>query len=295
MIFTGSGVALVTPFNDNTVNYSQLQSLIEWHITAGTQALIILGTTGEGVTLSTDEKKEVFTQAVRFAKRRIKIIANTGSNDTAASIELSLYAQRIGADGLLLVCPYYNKPSQRGLIAHFTAIADAVDIPCILYNVPGRTAVNLTAESCLVLAHHPRIVGIKEASHDLVQIETIIKHAPKGFAVYSGNDDQNDEILALGGQGIISVTGNIIPDRMAAFCAARLKGNALEAKAMHEGMMPLHTVLFIESNPVPVKTALTMMGHAVGPVRLPLVELEPHNALKLRTILIQQGLVTEDA
>jgi 4-hydroxy-tetrahydrodipicolinate synthase len=153
MIFTGSGVALVTPFNDNTVNYSQLQSLIEWHITAGTQALIILGTTGEGVTLSTDEKKEVFTQAVRFAKRRIKIIANTGSNDTAASIELSLFAQKVGADGLLLVCPYYNKPSQRGLIAHFTAIAEEVDIPCILYNVPGRTAVNLTTESCLVLAH----------------------------------------------------------------------------------------------------------------------------------------------
>lgn len=295
MIFTGSGVALVTPFNDNTVNYSQLQSLIDWHITAGTQALIILGTTGEGVTLSTDEKKEVFTQAVRFAKRRIKIIANTGSNDTAASIELSLFAQKVGADGLLLVCPYYNKPSQRGLIAHFTAIADAVDIPCILYNVPGRTAVNLTTESCLVLAQHPRIVGVKEASHDLTQIETIIKHAPKGFAVYSGNDDQNDEILSLGGHGVISVTGNIIPDRLSAFCSARLKGNALEAKAMHEGMMPLHTVLFIESNPVPVKTALTMMGHPVGPVRLPLVELEPHNALKLRTILIQQGLVTEDA
>ena len=295
MIFTGSGVALVTPFSDNAVNYTQLQALIEWHINAGTQALIILGTTGEGVTLSTAEKKEVFTQAVRFAKRRIKIIANTGSNDTAASIELSLFAQKIGADGLLLVCPYYNKPSQRGLIAHFTAIADAVDIPCILYNVPGRTSVNLTAESCCALAQHPRIVGVKEASHDLAQIDTIIKHAPKGFAIYSGNDDQNEAILALGGHGVISVTGNLIPERLAAFCTARLKGNALEAKAMHEGMMPLHTVLFIESNPVPAKAALNQMGHPVGSVRLPLVELEPQNALKLRTVLIHQGLVTEES
>lgn len=295
MIFTGSGVALVTPFSDNTVNYTQLQALIEWHIKAGTQALVILGTTGEGVTLSTAEKKEVFTQAVRFAKRRIKIIANTGSNDTAASIELSLYAQKIGADGLLLVCPYYNKPSQRGLIAHFTAIADAVEIPCILYNVPGRTSVNLTAESCLELAKHPHIVGIKEASHDLVQIESIIKKAPKGFAVYSGNDDQNEAILALGGVGVISVTGNLIPERLAKFCKAHLSGNTLEAKAMHEAMMPLHSVLFIESNPVPAKTALRMMDHPVGSVRLPLVEMEAANTLKLRTVLIQQGLVTEEA
>lgn len=295
MIFTGSGVALVTPFSDNTVNYTQLQALIEWHIKAGTQALVILGTTGEGVTLSTAEKKEVFTQAVRFAKRRIKIIANTGSNDTAASIELSLYAQKIGADGVLLVCPYYNKPSQRGLMAHFTAIADAVDIPCILYNVPGRTSVNLTAESCIELAKHPRIVGIKEASHDLAQIETIIKHAPKGFAVYSGNDDQNEAIMALGGVGVISVTGNLIPERLAKFCKAHLIGNTLEAKAMHEAMMPLHSVLFIESNPVPAKTALRMMDHPVGSVRLPLVEMEAANTLKLRTVLIQQGLVTEEA
>lgn len=295
MIFTGSGVALVTPFNDNTVNYTQLQALIEWHIKAGTQALVILGTTGEGVTLSTAEKKEVFTQAVRFAKRRIKIIANTGSNDTAASIELSLYAQKIGADGVLLVCPYYNKPSQRGLMAHFTAIADAVKIPCILYNVPGRTSVNLTAESCLELAKHPHIVGIKEASHDLAQIESIIKQAPKGFAVYSGNDDQNEAILALGGVGVISVTGNLIPERLAKFCKAHLSGNTLEAKAMHEAMMPLHSVLFIESNPVPAKTALRMMDHPVGSVRLPLVEMEAANTLKLRTVLIQQGLVTEEA
>ena len=295
MIFTGSGVALVTPFSDNTVNYTQFQALIEWHIKAGTQALVILGTTGEGVTLSTAEKKEVFTQAVRFAKRRIKIIANTGSNDTAASIELSLYAQKIGADGLLLVCPYYNKPSQRGLIAHFSAIADAVEIPCILYNVPGRTSVNLTAESCLELAKHPRIVGIKEASHDLDQIETIIQQAPKGFAVYSGNDDQNEAILALGGVGVISVTGNLIPERLAKFCKAYLSSNTLEAKAMHEAMMPLHRVLFIESNPVPAKTALRMMDHPVGSVRLPLVEMEAANTLKLRTVLIQQGLVTEEA
>lgn len=295
MIFTGSGVALVTPISDNTVNYTQLQALIEWHIKAGTQALIILGTTGEGVTLSTAEKREVFTQAVRFAKRRIKIIANTGSNDTAASIELSLFAQTIGADGLLLVCPYYNKPSQRGLIAHFTAIADAVEIPCILYNVPGRTSVNLTAASCLELALHPRIVGIKEASHDLVQIETIIKQVPHGFAVYSGNDDQNEAILSLGGVGVISVTGNLIPERLATFCKAHLSGSTLEAKAMHEAMMPLHSVLFIESNPVPAKTALRMMDHPVGSVRLPLVEMEAANTLKLRTVLIQQGLVTEEA
>lgn len=291
MIFKGSGVALVTPFNETGINYDVLKELIDWHIKSGTHALIIMGTTGEGATLRYLEKIELFKKALEFGKGRIKMIANTGSNDTASSIELSLIAQEMGYDGLLMVSPYYNKPTQRGLIAHFTAIADAVKIPIILYNVPGRCSVNLSAESCISLSKHPNIVGVKEASHDLVQIKQIIDGADESFKVYSGNDDQNLDILKLGGYGIISVTANCVPERLAALCDTFFKGDLQSAELIQKRCETLNEILFIESNPVPIKETLNLMGKNVGSVRLPLVELEDSHRSQLIMVLKQEGLI----
>lgn len=291
MIFKGSGVALVTPFNETGINYDVLKELIDWHIKSGTHALIIMGTTGEGATLRYLEKIELFKKALEFGKGRIKMIANTGSNDTASSIELSLIAQEMGYDGLLMVSPYYNKPTQRGLIAHFTAIADAVKIPIILYNVPGRCSVNLSAESCITLSKHPNIVGVKEASHDLVQIKQIIDGVDESFKVYSGNDDQNLDILKLGGYGIISVTANCVPERLSALCETFFKGDLQSAELIQKRCEVLNEILFIESNPVPIKETLNLMGKNVGSVRLPLVELEDSHRSQLIMVLKQEGLI----
>lgn len=291
MIFKGSGVALVTPFNETGINYDVLKELIDWHIQSKTQALIIMGTTGEGATLRYLEKIELFKKALEFGKGRIKMIANTGSNDTASSIELSLIAQEMGYDGLLMVCPYYNKPTQRGLIAHFSAIADAVKIPIILYNVPGRCAVNLSAESCITLSKHPNIVGVKEASHDLNQIKQIIDGVDETFKVYSGNDDQNLDILKLGGYGMISVTANCVPDRCATLCETFFKGDLQSAELIQKNCETLNEILFIESNPVPIKETLNLMGKKVGSVRLPLVELEDVHRSQLIMVLKNEGLI----
>lgn len=291
MLFKGTGVALVTPFNATGINFDVLKELIEWHITSGTQALIIMGTTGEGATLNQSEKIALFEKALEFANGRITMIANTGSNDTQASIELSLLVQEMGYDGLLMVCPYYNKPTQRGLIAHFTAIADAVSTPIILYNVPGRTAVNLSAESCIYLSSHQNIVGVKEASHDLKQITEILEHCDKSFNVYSGNDDQNLEILKLGGLGIISVTANCVPERCVELCETFFNDDIKRAEDIQLSLATLNDVLFIESNPVPIKTALNLMGKNVGVCRLPLVSLETKNSETLIQVLKQEGLI----
>lgn len=291
MLFKGSGVALVTPFDENGINYHVLKELIEWHITSGTKALIIMGTTGEGATLRQSEKLDLFEKALSYAKGRIVMIANTGTNDTQASIELSLDAQLMGYDGLLMVCPYYNKPTQRGLIAHFTAIADEVNLPIILYNVPGRTAVNLSAESCIYLSSHKNIVGVKEASHDINQITEILEHCDNDFYVYSGNDDQNLEILKLGGMGIISVTANCVPKRCAELCDCFFNNDLIQAESIQASLSSLNDVLFIESNPVPIKSALNMMGKNVGPCRLPLVSLESKNREALILVLKQEGLI----
>lgn len=291
MLFKGSGVALVTPFDENGINYHVLKELIEWHITEGTQALIIMGTTGEGATLRQSEKLDLFEKALSYAKGRIVMIANTGTNDTQASIELSLDAQLMGYDGLLMVCPYYNKPTQRGLIAHFTAIADAVNLPIILYNVPGRTAVNLSAESCIYLSSHQNIVGVKEASHDLNQIKEILENCNTDFSVYSGNDDQNLDIMKLGGMGIISVTANCVPKRCAELCDCFFNNDLIQAESIQASLSSLNDVLFIESNPVPIKSALNMMGKNVGPCRLPLVSLESKNREALILVLKQEGLI----
>ena len=289
MLFKGSGVALVTPFNENGIDLDQLRSLIEWHIETKTDALIIMGTTGEGAVLNDEEKTILLSEAINVGKDRIVMVANTGTNDTKASIQWSLKAQAMGYDGLLMVCPYYNKPTQRGLIAHFTAIADAVNLPIILYNVPGRTSVNLSAQSCIQLAKHPNIVGVKEASHDLNQIKTIID-GTKNFAVYSGNDDQNLDILKLGGQGFISVTGNLVPEKVKALSDAYFKDDLTGAERIQNSLAALNDVLFIESNPVPIKSALNHIDKNVGACRLPLVELEVQNQAKLIEVMIASGV-----
>lgn len=289
MVFKGSGVALVTPFNENGIDLDKLRDLIEWHIEAKTDALIIMGTTGEGAVLSDEEKTLLLKEAIKIGKGRICMVANTGTNDTHASIQWSLKAQAMCYDALLMVCPYYNKPTQRGLIAHFTTIADAVNLPIILYNVPGRTSVNLSAEACTQLAHHKNIVGVKEASHDLNQIKAIIDNTVD-FAVYSGNDDQNLEILKLGGQGFISVTGNLVPAQVKALSDAFFASDVDLAERLQNELAALNDVLFIESNPVPVKVALNHIGKAVGSCRLPLVDLEAQNLAKLVSVLEASGL-----
>lgn len=289
MLFRGSGVALVTPFNEHGIDLQVLRDLIEWHIKAKTDALIIMGTTGEGAVLNDEEKTILLEEALKIGKDRIVMVANTGTNDTRASIQWSLKAQAIGYDGLLMVCPYYNKPTQRGLIAHFTAIADAVKLPIILYNVPGRTSVNLSAASCIHLANHPNIVGVKEASHDLNQIKAIIDG--KGdFAVYSGNDDQNLDILNLGGQGFISVTGNLVPEKVKALSDAYFNKDLNSAERIQNSLAALNDVLFIESNPVPIKAALNHIGKKVGYCRLPLVALEAQNHAKLIEVMKASGV-----
>jgi 4-hydroxy-tetrahydrodipicolinate synthase len=276
-LFIGSGVALITPFNEKLeVNYDMLKKLILWHINMGTDALIICGTTAESATLSLAEKKEIIKFSVEVANHRIPVIAGTGSNDTYASIELSRYAKSVGVDGLLIVAPYYNKPTQRGIIAHYEAIASAVELPIILYNVPSRTGVNIEVDTVAHLSKIKHIVAIKEASGNLEQISQIIKKVPLAFDVYSGNDDQTEAVLKMGGRGVISVTANILPKEVHEVATFKRKGSYLK---------DLHDMMFIESNPVPAKEALCYLGFNVGKTRLPLVELTKENQALLFNVL----------
>jgi 4-hydroxy-tetrahydrodipicolinate synthase len=291
-LFKGSGVALVTPFKDGEVNYDMLKELILWHIQEKTDAIIVFGTTGESATLSMDEKKKIVKFAVEVAEHRTQIIAGSGNNNTKDSIVLSQYAESVGADGLLLVTPYYNKPTQRGLYAHFKAIAESVSIPIILYNVPSRTGINLLPETVAELAQIKHIEAIKEASGDISQIAKVIELCPKGFITYSGNDDQTIPVLALGGQGVISVTANIIPKKIHDVVMHYLEGSKEAILDAHH-LRELHQAMFIESNPVPVKTALNLMGKPVGSVRLPLVELELKSLIQLKTVLEKYHLMGE--
>lgn len=282
MLFKGSGVALITPFDEMLeVNYEMLEKLILWHIAMGTDALVICGTTAESATLTLEEKKQILAFSMKVANHQIPIIAGTGSNNTKQSIELSAYAKSIEVDGLLLVTPYYNKPTQRGLIAHYKAIAHAVDLPIILYNVPSRTGVNLEVSTVVELSKVSNIVAIKEASHDLVQIKKIIDETDDSFTVYSGNDDQTEEIMNMGGKGVISVTANILPKEIHEIAHQIYKGKELSE---------INDVMFIESNPVPVKQALSFLGFHVGGVRLPLVELTKENEDTLIETLQKFGL-----
>jgi len=291
-LFKGSGVALVTPFNeDGRVNFKKLEELLNWHVEEGTDAVIICGTTGESSTLTDEEKKEVIKFTVEVINKRIPVIAGTGSNDTAHSIELSQYADKVGADALLVITPYYNKTTQKGLIEHFTAIANSVNIPMILYNVPSRTGINLLPKTLYELSKHPNIRGVKEASGNISQVAEIARLLPEDFFIYSGNDDQIVPLMALGGVGVISVVANIAPRDTHDLVQKFLDGDIKGSLELQLRMKPLIDALFIEVNPIPVKTAMNLMGFNVGKLRLPLIDMEDKNLEILKAELRDYGLI----
>jgi len=289
--FEGSIVAIVTPFKDGKIDEKALRSLVDWHVACGTDAIVPCGTTGESATLSYEEHDRVVEIVVEQAARRVKILAGTGSNATAEAITLTRHAKKTGADGSLQVTPYYNKPTQEGLYRHFKTIAESVEIPIVLYNVPGRTSCNLLPETVARLVRIPNIVGIKEASGNLDQIKKVIQLCGPDFTVLSGEDAQNYPIIELGGRGMISVTANVVPQKMAAMWKLFAEGNKTEAKKVHEELLPLHAAMFFETNPIPVKTALALMGKCSEEWRLPLCEMGRENRERLVKVLREYRLL----
>ena len=290
-IFRGAGVAIITPFTETGVNYNELGRIIEDQIAGGTDAIVITGTTGESATMTDAEHREAIRYTVEKVGGRIPVVAGTGSNETSYAIELSQYAEKVGADALLLVTPYYNKCTQNGLVAHYTKIADSVSIPAILYNVPSRTGVGIKTETYAKLSQHPRIVGVKEASGDLSAILRLRAATGDDFAVYSGNDDQIVPILSLGGSGVISVLSNVAPRAAHDICQHYFDGDVRTAVKMQIDYTDLIDALFCEVNPIPVKTAMRRLGYDAGPLRMPLSEMEPAHAAQLDAALRKHGLL----
>ncbi|MBF4692812.1 4-hydroxy-tetrahydrodipicolinate synthase [Fusibacter ferrireducens] len=284
-LFIGSGVAIVTPLNDHGIDFEALKGLIEWHILNNTDAIIVSGTTGEAATLSDEEKKSLYEFTVKTVAGRVPVIAGTGSNDTKKAIQLSVMAEKAGVQGLLVVSPYYNKGTAKGMIAHFEAIANAVSTPIIIYNVPSRTTVNLTPSTIKALSAHKNIVGIKEASADISQIAELASLLPEDFALYAGNDDHIVPILSLGGKGVISTVANILPKETHDLVKAYMSGDLKLAREIQFRINPLVRTLFIETNPIPVKTALNLMGMNAGLLRLPLTEMDEGHKEQLISIL----------
>jgi len=289
-LFTGSAVALCTPFTEDQIDFPKLARLIDFHIENGTEAIVICGTTGESATQSTEEHRETVDFCVRHVAGRIKVIAGTGSNDTRASLSLSKEAEKSGADGLLMVTPYYNRPTQHGLIAHYTHIADRVNLPILLYNVPVRTGVSFTADTYKILSKHPQIIGTKEASGDFTLIAKTIDLCGEDFHIYSGNDDQTVPMMALGAKGLISVAANIIPREMADMCQKALAGDFKGARELQLKYTKLFAALYLETNPIPIKTALNLVGLEAGGLRLPLCDMLPENLEKLKQTMTAAGL-----
>lgn len=289
-IFKGVGTALVTPMNEKGVDYEAFERIIEWQIAEGVNALVIAGTSGEASTLTDEEHKEVLRFAVEKVNKRVPVIAGTGSNDTAYAIALTKFAEEIGCDGCLLVTPYYNKATQNGLIKSFTAIADSVDMPCILYNVPSRTGCNLTPASIAVLAEHKNIVAIKEASGNISQIAEIAALTKGKLDIYSGNDDQIVPLLSLGGKGVISVVSNVLPKKTVELCDKFFSGDVAGSCDIQLELLPLINSLFCEVNPIPVKAATAAMGFGENYVRLPLTPMEAEHEATMRTLMREQGL-----
>lgn len=292
-LFEGSGVAIITPFKDGKINYDAMGNLIEWHIENKTDAIIVCGTTGESATMSDEERKTTIKFVVDKVNKRIPVIAGSGSNNTAYSVELSKYCQEVGADGLLVVTPYYNKSTQDGLIKHFTTIAESVDIPIILYNVPGRTGVNIKPTTVEKLSKVKNIVAIKEASGDISQVAEISRLCGDDFAIYSGNDDQIVPILSLGGSGVISVLANVLPKETHDIVEKYLSGDIEEARKLQLSLNELVSSLFIEVNPIPVKAAMNLMGLEAGELRLPLVEISETNLKVLANNMKKCGIEIE--
>lgn len=270
----GSMVALVTPMNaDNSLDWASLHKLVDWHLEQGTHAIVAMGTTGESATLSVEEHLAVVKKVVDQVNGRIPVIAGTGANSTSEAVELTQAAKDAGVDACLLVTPYYNKPTQEGLFLHHQHIAKSVAIPQILYNVPGRTGVDMKTETALRIAEVPNIIGIKEATGDLTRAKALIDQAPASFAIISGDDATAVELILLGGKGDISVTANVVPDQIARMCELALAGKAEEARAINQRLLALHDAMFVESNPIPVKWAVEQLGLIQSGIRLPLTRL----------------------
>ena len=290
---TGSIVALATPLHsDGSVDYPALRKLVDWHVAEGTDCIGVVGTTGESPTVSVQEHCEIIRVAVEQAAKRVPIMAGCGANSTAEAIELAKFARQVGADCQLQVVPYYNKPTQDGQYQHFKAIAEATgDLPCILYNVPGRTVADMVHATVMRLAQIPGIVGIKEATANIERAQWLIKDAPKGFAVYSGDDATAVALMLCGGQGNVSVTANIAPRLMRELCAAALAGNAAQAMQLQMRLLPLHKHLFVEANPIPVKWAMARMGLCGPTLRLPMTPLEASNVSAVESAMQLCGLI----
>ena len=288
----GSIVALATPFHeDGSVDYPTLRKLIDWHIAEGTDCIGVVGTTGESPTVNVEEHCEIIRVSVEQAKGRVPIMAGCGANSTAEAIELAQFAKRVGADCQLQVVPYYNKPTQEGQYRHFKAIAEAVDLPTILYNVPGRTVADMAHDTVLRLAQIPGIVGIKEATGNIERAQWLIRDVPKGFAVYSGDDPTAVALMLCGGQGNVSVTANIAPKLMHELCVAAMKGDAKRAMDIQFKLMPVHKNLFVEANPIPVKWSMNRMGLCGPTLRLPMTELSPAHHPVVEGALKAAGLL----
>ena len=288
----GSIVALITPLHpDGSVDYDTLRKLVDWHIAEGTNCIGVVGTTGESPTVSVEEHCEIIRVSVEQAAGRVPIMAGCGANCTREAIELTEYAKKVGADCTLQVVPYYNKPTQEGIYQHFKTIAEAVDIPMVLYNVPGRTVADMTPETALRLAQLPGIIGIKEATGNLDRAAWLIKQAPKGFQIYSGDDPTAVHLIMMGGHGNISVTANVAPKAMAQMCAAALEKDARRAIDLHMHLLPLHKQLFVEPNPIPVKWAMARMGKAGGTLRLPLTPLSESAQSVVENALRETGVL----
>lgn len=290
-IFRGAGVAIITPFTDTGINYPELGRIIEDQIAGGTDAIVIAGTSGESATMTVDEHKEVIEFAVNQVKGRIPVVAGTGSNETRTAIELSQYAEKAGADAVLVVTPYYNKCTQKGLIQHYTAIADAIHIPIILYDVPSRTGVDIKTETYVALSKHPNIAAVKEANGDLSAILRLRAAVGDDLVVYSGNDDQIVPILSLGGQGVISVLSNVAPKAAHDICQLYFDGKVKDSADLQIAYADLIDALFCEVNPIPVKVAMRKLGYAAGPLRMPLCEMEPAHEQQLEAALRNHGLL----
>lgn len=291
-IFTGSGVAIITPFNeDETINYPELKKLIEFQIENGTDAIIICGTTGEASTLTDEEQIDCVRYAVEVVNKRIPVIAGAGSNHTSHAIELAQGCEKAGADAVLLVTPYYNKTTQKGLIKHYKMIAESINIPIILYNVPSRTGLNITPKTCYELSKIKNIVAIKEASGNISQVAEIAALCGPDFDIYSGNDDQVLPLLALGGKGVISVLANVAPRYTHDMVASYLNGDTKTATKMQLDTLHLINMLFCETNPIPVKAAVGLMGYNTGNCKMPLCEMDENNFENLKKAMEDFGII----
>ena len=291
-MITGSMVAIVTPMHqDGSLDLDAFRGLIDFHIEQGTDGIVVVGTTGESPTVDVEEHELLIAEAVKHAALRIPIIAGTGANSTAEAIELASFSKKAGADASLTVVPYYNKPTQEGLYRHFKTIAEAVDMPHILYNVPGRTVADMSNDTALRLADIPNIVGIKDATGDIGRGSDLLQRAPEGFAVYSGDDASTLALMLLGAQGTISVTANVAPKQMHEMCAAALKGEVARARDINSSLLGLHSKLFVEASPIPVKWAVARMGKINNILRLPLTPLSESAHMVVETAMRQAGVI----